>query len=41
MAMVRRAAVGALLGRAVAGILEHVEETLSGASVLWLGQARF
>jgi protease-4 len=34
-------AVGALLGRAVAGILEHVEQTLSGASVLWLGQARF
>jgi protease IV len=34
-------AVGALLGRAVAGILEHVEQTLSGASVLWLGQSRF
>jgi protease IV len=34
-------AVGALLGRAVAGILEHVEQTLSGASALWLGQSQF
>jgi protease IV len=34
-------AVGALLGRSVAGILEHVEQTLSGASVLWLGDSRF
>ena len=34
-------AVGALLGRTVAGILDHVEQTLSGASVLWLGQSRF
>ena len=34
-------ALGALLGRSVAGILEHVEQTLSGASVLWLGQSRF
>ena len=34
-------AVGALLGRSVAGILEHVEQTLSGASALWLGESRF
>jgi protease IV len=34
-------AVGALLGRSVAGILEHVGQTLSGASVLWLGESRF
>ncbi len=34
-------AVGALLGRSVAGILEHIEQTLSGASVLWLGESRF
>lgn len=34
-------AVGALLVRSVAGIVEHVEQTMSGASVLWLGSARF
>ncbi|CNL66002.1 protease IV%2C signal peptide peptidase [Mycobacterium tuberculosis] len=34
-------AVGSVLGRAVAGILEHVEQSLGGASVLWLGQSRF
>jgi protease IV len=34
-------AVGALVGRTVTGILEHVEQTLSGANVLWLGQSRF
>lgn len=34
-------AVGALLGRSIAGILDHVEQTLSGASVLWLGESRF
>ena len=34
-------AVGALLGRTVIGILEHVEQALSGANVLWLGQSRF
>ena len=34
-------AVGALLGRTVSGILEHVEQTLSGANVLWLGPSRF
>jgi protease-4 len=33
-------ALGALLGRSIAGILENVEQTLSGASVLWLGQSR-
>ncbi len=33
-------AVGGLLARSVAGIIEHVEQTLSGASVLWLGEWR-
>jgi protease IV len=33
-------ALGALLGRSVAGILDNVERTLSGASVLWLGESR-
>ena len=32
---------GALLGRTVTGMLERVEQTLGGASVLWLGQSRF
>jgi protease IV len=35
------AAMGGLLTRSVTGIIEHVEETLSGASVLWLGESRF
>lgn len=34
-------AVGALLGRSIAGVLENLEQTLSGASVLWRGQSRF
>ena len=34
-------AVGALLVRSVAGILENVEQGLSGANVLWVGQSRF
>ena len=34
-------ALGALLGRSAAGILENVEQTLSGARVLWLGESRF
>jgi protease IV len=34
-------AVGALLGRSVAAIFERVEQTLSGASALWLGESRF
>lgn len=34
-------ALGALLGRAVAGALDNVEQTLSGASALWLGKSRF
>jgi protease-4 len=33
-------ALAALLGRSVAGILENVEQALSGASVLWLGESR-
>lgn len=34
-------AMGALLARSVAGILDHLEQTLSGASALWLGESRF
>lgn len=34
-------ALGALLGRTIAGILDNVEQTLSGANVLWLGKSRF
>ena len=33
-------AVGGLLARSFAGIIEHVGQTLSGASVLWLGESR-
>ena len=33
-------ALGALLGRSIAGILDNVEQTLNGASVLWLGKSR-
>jgi protease IV len=33
-------ALGALLGRSIAGILDNVEQTLGGASVLWLGRSR-
>lgn len=34
-------ALGVLLARSVAGVVDQVEQTLSGANVLWLGQARF
>jgi protease IV len=34
-------ALGALLGRSIAGVLDNVEQTLSGASVLWVGKSRF
>jgi len=34
-------ALGALLSRSVAGIIENVGQTLSGTRVLWLGQSRF
>ncbi len=34
-------ALGALLGRTVAGILDNVERSLSGANALWLGTSRF
>jgi protease IV len=34
-------AVASLLGRSVAGILDQAERSLSGASVLWLGEDRF
>jgi protease IV len=34
-------ALGALLGRAVAGILDNVEQTYSGANALWVGKSRF
>jgi protease IV len=33
-------AVGALLGRSLVGVLEHVERTFTGASALWLGESR-
>ncbi|SPM28827.1 signal peptide peptidase SppA [Mycobacterium terramassiliense] len=33
-------ALGALLGRSIAGILDSAEQTLSGASALWLGNSR-
>jgi protease IV len=34
-------ALGVVLGRSIAGILDNIEQTLSGASVLWLGESRF
>jgi protease-4 len=34
-------ALGALLGRSVAAMLNNVEQTLSGVSALWLGEFRF
>ncbi|WP_205876479.1 signal peptide peptidase SppA [Mycobacterium camsae] len=34
-------AVGALLTRSVAGVVEQFEQTMTGANVLWVGQARF
>lgn len=34
-------ALGALLGRSITGILDGVEQTLSGATALWLGDPRF
>jgi protease IV len=34
-------ALGALIGQSVAGIIEQTERTLSGVSVLWLGESRF
>jgi protease IV len=34
-------ALGALLGRTLAAILDNVDQTLSGANVLWQGKSRF
>ncbi len=34
-------AVGALIGRSVAGVLSQAERSLTGASALWLGDHRF
>jgi len=34
-------ALGALLGRSVAGIVENVGQTLTGTRVLWLGESHF
>jgi protease-4 len=34
-------AVGALIGRSVAGVLSQAERSLTGASALWLGDYRF
>lgn len=35
------AALGVLLTRSAAGVIDNLEQTMSGASVLWLGRARF
>ncbi len=34
-------ALGALVGRTIAGILDNVERSVSGASTLWVGNSRF
>ncbi len=34
-------ALGALAGRAVAGVLDHLEQASSGVSALWPGESRF
>ncbi|MGH3957970.1 signal peptide peptidase SppA [Mycobacterium sp.] len=34
-------AVGALIGQSVVGLVDQAERTLSGVSVLWLGESRF
>ncbi|KKC01658.1 signal peptide peptidase SppA, partial [Mycobacterium nebraskense] len=34
-------ALAALLGRTVSGIVDNIEQSMSGASVLWPGQSRF
>ncbi|MBW0013762.1 signal peptide peptidase SppA [Mycobacterium sp.] len=34
-------AVGAVLGRAIAGIWDNIEQTLGGATLLWQGKSRF
>jgi protease-4 len=34
-------ALGALLGRTVAAILDNIEQTTSGANALWVGKSRF
>jgi protease-4 len=34
-------ALGAVLGRSVAGILENAGRTLTGTHVLWPGESRF
>jgi protease-4 len=34
-------AVGALIGRSVAGVLSQAEQSLTGVSALWLGEYRF
>jgi protease-4 len=34
-------ALGALVGRSIAGIVDNFEQTLSGANALWLGESRF
>lgn len=34
-------AVGTLLIRSITGVVERIEQTLSGASALWLGESRF
>jgi protease-4 len=34
-------ALGALLGRSVAAIVQNLEQAVNGANVLWLGESRF
>lgn len=34
-------ALGVLIGRTVATIMQNLEEAVNGASVLWLGESRF
>jgi protease-4 len=33
--------LGGLIARSVLGIIEQAERSLTGASVLWLGESRF
>jgi protease-4 len=34
-------ALGALVGRALVGLVSQADRSLNGASVLWLGEHRF
>ena len=39
--LVRPSAAAAMVGRTLAEIIDNVEQTLSGANALWLGESRF